>query len=330
MIGAAILGLEGPRLSRDEARLFGAANPLGFILFSRNIETPAQVAALTASLRDAVGRNAPILIDQEGGRVQRLRAPHWREWLPPLDQIAACPDPRAMVLRHRLIAAELHALGIDVNCAPTLDIAGPDTHPFLRNRCLGIDAAGVIRQARAAAEGLLAGGVLPVIKHMPGHGRAVADSHLSLPVVTASRAELAADFAPFAALADLPIGMSAHIRFTALDEAPATQSAAVIGLIRSEIGFDGLLLSDDLSMEALAGGYGTRARAALDAGCDVALYGKGELAHSAAVAEAAGGLTPAAAGRAAAALARRAAPEPLDAAAAAAEFEALLGKGAHV
>lgn len=328
MTGAAILGLQGLRLSPDEARLFCDADPLGFILFARNIDTPDQVRALTAALRDAVGRDAPILIDQEGGRVQRLRAPHWREWAAPLDQVAACPDPRAMWLRHRIMAAELRDLGIDVNCAPTLDVAGPATHPFLHNRCFGTDPATVIAQGRAAADGLLAGGVLPVIKHMPGHGRAVTDSHLALPTVTATRAELTTDFAPFAALADLPLGMSAHIRFTALDDAPATQSPTVIALIRDEIGFDGLLMTDDLSMEALSGGYRDRAAASIAAGCDVALYGKGELPHSAAVAEGAGRLTPTAARRAEAALARRVTPEPVDLAALSAEFGALLHQGA--
>lgn len=328
MTGAAILGLEGLRLTTDEARLFRDADPLGFILFARNIDTPDQVRALTAALRDTLGRDAPILIDQEGGRVQRLRAPHWREWLPPLDQAQACPDPQAMWLRHRIMAAELRDLGIDVNCAPTLDVAGPGTHPFLRNRCFGEDAASVMAQARAAAEGLLAGGVLPVIKHMPGHGRAVTDSHLSLPTVTASRADLDQDFAPFAALADMPMGMSAHIRFTALDDAPATQSPTVIALIRDQIGFDGLLMTDDLSMEALSGDYFQRAAASIAAGCDVALYGKGELPHSAAVAEAAGTLSPDAARRAAAALSRRITPDPIDLPAMCAQFETLMTREA--
>ncbi|MFB2531868.1 glycoside hydrolase family 3 N-terminal domain-containing protein [Paracoccus sp. p3-h83] len=329
MAGAAILGLQALRPTRDEARLFADADPFGFILFARNIDTPDQVRALCADLRDAVGRDAPILIDQEGGRVQRLRAPQWREWLPPLAQVESCADPQAMWLRYRLIAAELRDLGIDTNCAPTLDLAGPDTHPFLRNRCFGSDPATVIAQGRACAEGLLAGGVLPVMKHMPGHGRAVTDSHMSLPTVTANLDALTdADFAPFAALADLPMGMTAHIRFAAIDDAPATQSPTLIGLIRDRIGFDGLLMSDDLSMEALSGTVGQRAAASVAAGCDVALYGKGEFADSVAVANAAGSLSGDALRRADQALAARMDPEPVDLADLAAQFADRMQPGA--
>jgi len=327
--GATILGCLGPTLTAREAAFFRQADPFGFILFARNIESPAQVARLTADLREAVGRDAPVMVDQEGGRVQRLRAPHWHEWLPPLDQMAATrrgAAARAVWLRYRLIADELRAVGIDANCAPTADIACAATHPFLHNRCFGTDAATVTLAARACAEGLLAGGVLPVMKHLPGHGRASADSHLSLPHVDAPRADLlASDFAPFAALADLPMAMTAHIVFTALDpERPATASPPVIALIRRQIGFDGLLMSDDLAMQALSGDFGARASAALAAGCDLVLHCNGEMAEMEPVAAAAGRLTPAAASRAAAALARRREPAAIDSAALHAELLTLV------
>ncbi|WP_126976793.1 beta-N-acetylhexosaminidase [Frigidibacter oleivorans] len=327
--GATIFGLAGPDLSADETAFFREADPWGFILFARNIATPAQVQRLTSSLRAAVGREAPVFVDQEGGRVQRLRPPHWRDWLPPLDQMARTADPeagaRAMWLRHRLIAAELRAAGIDANCAPCCDVAGEATHPFLRNRCFGIDPVTVARAARAAAEGLLAGGVLPVVKHIPGHGRATADSHLSLPRVAAARDELMADIAPFAALADLPMAMTAHVVFDGIDpERPATTSPEAVALIRGEIGFGGLLMTDDLGMQALAGGFADRAGAALAAGCDVILHCSGTMDEMEAVAEAAGRLAPGAAARAAAALARRHPPEPVDIAALEREFSALV------
>jgi beta-N-acetylhexosaminidase len=326
---AAILGCEGAALSRDEAAFFRAADPLGFILFARNVESPAQLRRLTADLRDAVGRDAPVLVDQEGGRVQRLRAPHWREWLPPLDQVArAAPGgmERGIWLRYRLIAAELAAVGIDADCAPTLDIAGPATHPFLKNRCFGTDPGTVARAGRACAEGLKAGGVLPVMKHMPGHGRTVVDSHHDLPQALAPAAELAAtDFAPFRALNDLPIGMTAHIVVPAYDpDNPATQSPAMVRAIRDEIGFQGLLLTDDLTMEALEGGLTQRTARAIAAGCDVALHCNGRRTEMEQVVAAAGQLTRAAAARAAAALSRRALPGPIDADRLMAELEALI------
>lgn len=326
---AAILGTAGTVLTAEEAAFFRDANPLGFILFARNVENPEQLRRLTGELREAVGRDAPVLVDQEGGRVQRLRAPHWREWLPPLDQVAATP-PEAMArgiwLRYRLIAEELRRVGIDADCAPSADIAGADTHPFLRNRCFGTDAATVTRAARAAAEGLLAGGVIPVMKHMPGHGRAVADSHLELPAVTATEADLiATDFAPFAALNDLPAGMTAHIRFTAIDpDRPATASPVVIDLIRRRIGFQGLLLTDDISMQALSGTIPERARAAIAAGCDIVLHCNGTMEEMAGTIAAAGPMTDAALRRAAAALALREMAEPIDTALLEAELEALL------
>lgn len=329
---AAIFGCEGPELAAVERDFFREADPWGFILFARNIDTPEQLARLTDALRGAVGRDAPILIDQEGGRVQRMRAPHWREWLPPLEQAERAGEgaPRSFWLRSRIMAEELRAVGIDTNCAPTCDIAGPLTHPFLQNRCLGQDTASVIANARATAEGLLAGGVLPVVKHIPGHGRAVADSHKDLPVVEAPKADLtASDFAPFKALSDLPLGMTAHIRFTALDDAPATQSAKVIAMIREEIGFGGLLMSDDIGMEALAGGFGTRAAAALAAGCDLVLHCKGDMSAMEEVALAAPVMSDQAIARGEAALDRRQPPESVDMAALDAELEALLSGRAH-
>ncbi|HMO09856.1 MAG TPA: glycoside hydrolase family 3 N-terminal domain-containing protein, partial [Paracoccaceae bacterium] len=214
--GAAILGCAGTALAADEAAFFRDADPFGFILFARNVEGPAQLRRLTGDLREAVGWSAPVFVDQEGGRVQRLGPPHWRRWTPPLvlAQAAGPRAPRAFWLRGRLIAHELRAAGIDGNCVPCLDIARPDTHPFLMNRCLGTDAAQVAANGRAFAGAHLAGGVLPVMKHMPGHGRGRTDSHHALPFTPASLADLTAtDFAPFAALADLPIGMTAHMVF---------------------------------------------------------------------------------------------------------------------
>lgn len=327
--GAAVLAPLGPVLTPDERRFFASVDPWGFILFARNVETPAQLRRLTADLREAVGRDAPVMIDQEGGRVQRMRAPHWREYLPALDQMVQAREPlRAQWLRNRLIAAELRDAGLDVNCAPLADIAEAETHPVLRNRLYGDDPETVIAAARACAEGLLAGGVLPVLKHIPGYGRASVDSHKTLPRVGADRATLERhDFAPFRALADLPIGMTAHIVFFAIDAcAPATASAPVMRVIRDEIGFGGLILTDDLSMEALSGPLAARAAAALAAGCDIVLHCNGEMSQMAEVAEAAGRLTPVAKGRAEAALALRRTPEPVDIGALAQELESLLSK----
>lgn len=326
--GATIFGLEGAELTAAESAFFRAADPFGFILFARNIDTPDQLRRLTASLRDCVGRDAPVFIDQEGGRVQRMRPPHWAEWLPPRDAVrqAGAGAARMMWLRARLIAAELRAVGIDGNCAPCLDIAGADTHPFLRNRCYGDDVATVVAMGRATVDGHLAGGVLPVMKHMPGHGRATADTHLDLPTVTASAAELAAsDFAPFRALADVPLAMTAHIVFAAYDARPATCSPVMMEVIRHQIGFDGLLMTDDLNMEALSGTLAERTSAAMAAGCDIALHCKGVLDQMEAVAEAAGDMGPETLRRAAAALAARNAPDVVDLAALRAEHDALIG-----
>ena len=292
--GAAIFGVAGPVLLEAERDFYKDYDPFGFILFARNVEDPDQLRRLTGDLRAAVGRDAPILVDQEGGRVQRLRAPHWREWAPPLDTVQAAASPedaaRIMRLRFALIAAELRAVGIDADCAPTADVAQPSTHPFLMNRCYGTGPEAVARIARAVADGLLDGGVLPVMKHMPGHGRSVLDTHFELPRVTASRAELTeVDFWPFRVLADLPLAMTGHLVFTAYDaERPATQSPEMIRVIREEIGFKGLLMTDDLNMEALKGTLAERAAASVAAGCDLALHCKGDLGQMQAVAAAAG------------------------------------------
>lgn len=322
-MNATILGgIAGLELTGAERDFFRSANPWGFILFARNIDSPEQVARLTADLRAAVGRDCVITVDQEGGRVQRLRGPHWAEWCPPLEDAAR--GARAIWLRYRLIGAELRALGIDSNCAPTLDVARNETHPFLRDRCFAGDPGAVSALGRACADGLLAAGVLPVMKHLPGHGRAVADSHKDLPRVAAGLDDLGGcDFAPFRALNDLPMGMTAHILFSALSDAPATADPAMIALIRQRIGFDGLLMTDDITMEALPGSHAERAAAAVAAGCDLVLHCNGDIAAMAPVVEAAGSMSPEAHRRATAALAARHAPENADLDALRAEYQAL-------
>ncbi|WP_103333397.1 glycoside hydrolase family 3 N-terminal domain-containing protein [Pseudotabrizicola formosa] len=329
---AAIFGCAGPKLTAQETAFFREADPFGFILFARNVENPVQLRALTAALRDAVGRDAPVLIDQEGGRVQRLRAPHWRDWAPPLETVAGARDPqRAMWVRARIIAHELRGVGVDANCAPCADVAGDATHPFLKNRCYGTDPAMVSAISSVVADGHLAGGVLPVIKHLPGHGRASADTHHDLPTVTASRAELTAtDFVPFKALNHLPMAMTAHVVFSAYDDRPATQSPQMIRVIREDIGFHGLLMTDDLNMQALHGSLAERTAASMAAGCDIALHCKGDLAEMQAVAAACGDQTPAIRARAQRALDARHAPDPVDIAALDAEFRGLMSGDAHV
>lgn len=324
---ATIFGLSGPVLTGAERAFFRDVDPWGFILFARNVESPDQLRALTASLREAVGRNAPVLIDQEGGRVQRLRSPHWREYLPALDQMARASDSmRAHWLRNRLIAAELHDVGIDVNCAPLADLVEAQTHPVLRNRLSGETAPVVIEAARVCASAFVAGGVLPVLKHIPGYGRASVDSHLSLPTVTAPRVDLESrDFAPFKALTDIRMGMTAHIVFSDIDpDAPATTSAPMMRVIREDIGFGGLIMTDDIGMEALSGTPAARAAASIAAGCDIVLHCNGDLSEMPAVAEAAGALTPTAQARALHALAERQPPQPIDIDAAVRELETLL------
>lgn len=331
---AVIFGCRGTTLSLSERDFFRAADPWGFILFARNVENPDQVRDLTRDLREAVGREAPVLIDQEGGRVARMRRPHWREWLPPLEECARIGDAglrqRAMRLRYRIIADELRAVGIDVNCAPVLDLAGPETHKILKNRCYGSDPQEISAIGRAVAEGLLAGGVLPVVKHMPGQGRAPLDTHASLPVVTAERSALEEDFAPFRALRDLPMAMTGHVIFAAIDpDRPATLSPAMFRVMREDIGFGGLVMTDDLSMHALTGPFGARAEAAIGAGCDMILHCNGEAAEMTAVAEATPVLAGASLSRAEAAIAARTDPDGCDPREAWAEFEAMVGGAAN-
>lgn len=306
---ALILGCAGKTLSVEEAAFFRDVRPWGFILFKRNIGTPDEVRALTASLRDCVGSDAaPILIDQEGGRVQRMGPPHWPAY-PAGGRYGRLNGSATAIARlgARLMAHDLAEVGINVDCAPVLDVPAPGSHDIIGDRAYGSTPDRVAEIGRAVAEGLMAGGVLPVMKHVPGHGRAACDSHHGLPVVEATLAALAAqDFRPFQALADLPMAMSAHVVFTAIDpDRPATQSATVIrDVIRGAIGFDGLLMTDDLSMHALTGTFRNRTAAAFAAGIDVGLHCNGAMDEMRAVAEAAPILDGAAARRAAAALAR--------------------------
>ena len=290
---AALFGCAGLTLSDAERRFFTQVNPLGFILFARNVNSPDQVRALVSALRDCVGRaDAPVLIDQEGGRVQRLKPPHWRKAPPgePFAQLALrnmAAAREALRLNFRLIGRELADLGIDVDCAPVLDVPVAGAHDVIGDRAYGSTAAQVSALAGEVMEGLLDEGVLPVIKHIPGHGRATVDSHLDLPVVEASLAELEAqDFPPFHHLRHAPWAMTAHVVYTALDAtAPATTSAKVISqVIRGAIGFDGVLISDDLSMKALGGSFESRTTGSLDAGCDVVLHCNGDMAEMQAIA----------------------------------------------
>jgi beta-N-acetylhexosaminidase len=286
MTRACILGCSGTSLTADERELFTATQPFGFILFARNIDDPDQVRALVRDLRTNVGRaDAPVLIDQEGGRVQRLKPPHWSD-LPPAalyGEIYARDRARgenATRLGAQLIAAELTSLGINVDCVPVADLRHPDGHDIIGDRAYGSEPLTVAELAGAAAEGLIEGGVLPVVKHIPGHGRARADSHEELPVVATPLNELdRTDFEPFRRLAGLPVAMTAHVVYSAIDPArPATVSPIVVSeIIRCRIGFGGLLLTDDLSMKALQGALGDRAEAAFAAGCDIALHCNGRL-----------------------------------------------------
>jgi len=328
---AAIYGCSGPVLTEAERDFFAEVRPWGFILFRRNVDTPDQVRRLTADLRDSVGWDAPVLVDQEGGRVQRLGPPHWAKYPPGEAYLKATNDiltARELArLGGRLMAHDLKSVGINVDCAPVLDVPVPGAHDIIGDRAYAHDPALVAQLGRATAEGLLAGGVLPVIKHMPGHGRAFADTHKELPTVHADLDTLDAwDFAPFKAMSDMPIGMTAHIVFTAIDrKRPATQSKRAIRLIREHLGFGGLLLSDDLVMNALKGTLTERAERSLKAGCDLVIHWNGDLAEMRQVAEGVGKLRGAAARRAEAALARIVhTPEPLDVVEARDRFDAML------
>ena len=288
---AFISGCQGLRLGEEERAFLRDADPWGLILFKRNVESREQLRALTSEFRALVGRDAPVLIDQEGGRVQRLAPPLWPAY-PAAARFDAELDPQraeaAARLTMRLIAHDLREVGINVDCAPVLDVADEATHAVIGTRAYGRDPARVAILARAAMAGLLVGGVAPVIKHIPGHGRARADSHLELPVVEATLTELERDFSAFRVLKDAPAAMTAHVVYTAIDrERPATTSAKVLSeIVRGDIGFDGLLISDDLSMKALGGPFEARTRAVFAAGCDIALHCNGDLVEGRPVAEA--------------------------------------------
>jgi beta-N-acetylhexosaminidase len=319
---AFIAGCSGLELTRAEAAFFKAERPWGFILFKRNVETPDQVRRLVDAFRACVDRtDAPVLIDQEGGRVQRLGPPHWPKY-PPGRAYGMLKGHDPLVRREmtrlgaRLIAHDLHALGINVDCVPVLDIPVAGAHDVIGDRAYGDTPAQVAYLGRAAAEGLIAGGVLPIVKHIPGHGRAGADSHLALPVVDTDRTTLSrTDFLPFRHLADMPMAMTAHVVYSAIDpKRPATTSRTLMqDVIRGEIGYDGLVMSDDLSMKALAGDFASRTRQSLRAGCDVVLHCNGDLAEMQAIASATPELKGQARRRAEAALKRIAhLPEPFD------------------
>jgi beta-N-acetylhexosaminidase len=332
---AFITGILGPRLAPAEREFIAATRPWGFILFRRNIEDPAQVTSLIEQLRGAVGdADAPVLIDQEGGRVQRLRPPHWPLYPSgaTFGQLYARDSALGVAaarLSARLIADDLLRLGVTVDCLPLADVPIAGADDVIGDRAYGTDVTTVVAIARAITEGLQEGGILPVLKHIPGHGRATADSHESLPVVDTPRKELeTVDFAAFRPLADLPMAMTAHVVFSAIDPAhPATTSATMIEqVIRAFIGFQGLLMSDDVSMNALAGSIAARTRAIFAAGCDVVLYCNGKLEEMRDVASETPELSGKALERARAALAARKAPCPFDRAGAQAELDALVAR----
>jgi beta-N-acetylhexosaminidase len=330
---AFITGVSGPELSAAERAFIRKEGPWGFILFKRNIETPSQVSALVREMRDAVENpDAPVLIDQEGGRVQRFGPPHWPIYPPgalfgTLYDIDPALGLSAARLSARLIAADLTDSGVTVDCLPLADVPVPGADAVIGNRAYGTEPRKVAAIARAVAEGLEQGGILPVLKHIPGHGRATADTHFRLPEVDTPRMELERiDFAAFQALADLPMAMTAHVVFSALDPAhPATTSATIIEqVIRGLIGFQGLLMSDDVSMNALSGSIAERARAIVGAGCDLVLHCNGKLAEMREVARHTPELSGMALERANRALASRKPPQALDRLKARAELDALV------
>jgi len=334
MRSRAIYGCAGTVLSAVERDFFRDVLPWGFILFARNISDPPQVLALVEQLRDTVSdRQAPVLIDQEGGRVARLKPPHWAEH-PPAARFGAlyADNPQAAreatYLNARLIAHDLAGLGINVDCLPVLDVPAAGAHDIIGDRAFATDPATIIALGKAQIEGLLDGGVLPVMKHIPGHGRAGADSHLALPRVAAKAEELSAsDFVTFRSLDQCPIAMTAHVVYDSIDpQRPATTSPKVIrDVIRGEIGFNGLLMSDDLSMKALDGPLSVRARAALFAGCDLVLHCNGDMDEMRDVASEVKALEGQALKRSEQALVHLSAPSAFDPIAAQARLAALLG-----
>jgi beta-N-acetylhexosaminidase len=332
---AFITGVSGTELDATERAFVRAERPWGFILFKRNIDTPAQVIRLIQELRESLGDpDAPVLIDQEGGRVQRFGPPHWPVYPPgatfgALYDIDSALGLKAARLSARLIAADLIELGVTVDCLPLADVPVTGADAVIGNRAYGTEPAKVAAIARAVTEGLEQGGILPVLKHIPGHGRATADTHFRLPEVDTSKAELErTDFAAFQPLADLPMAMTAHVVFSALDPAqPATTSATIIRqVIRGVIGFQGLLMSDDVSMNALAGSIAERTRAIFTAGCDMVLHCNGKLDEMREVAAQTPELSGRALERARRALASRKAPQPFDRPAARAELDALIAR----
>jgi beta-N-acetylhexosaminidase len=332
---AFITGVSGLEFTAEEREFIRSMRPWGFILFKRNIETPTQVITLVRELRAAIGNpDAPVLIDQEGGRVQRLGPPHWPVY-PPGAVFAALYDIdpalglSAARLSARLIAADLTEVGVTVDCLPLADVPVPGADAVIGNRAYGTEPVKVAAIARAVTEGLEQGGILPVLKHIPGHGRATADTHFRLPQVDTPEAELErTDFAAFQPLADLPIAMTAHVVFSALDPAhPATTSATIIEqVIRGVIGFQGLLMSDDVSMNALAGSIAERTRSIFAAGCDMVLHCNGKLDEMREVAAETPELAGLALERARRALASRKAPQAFDRVAARAELDALIDR----
>jgi beta-N-acetylhexosaminidase len=336
---AFITGVSGTELGAAERAFIAEARPWGFILFKRNVETPEQVASLVSGLRDAAGRaDTPILIDQEGGRVQRLGPPHWPAYpagavFGALYDIERALGLKAAHLSARLIAADLAALGLTVDCLPLADVPVAGADAVIGNRAYGTEPSKVAAIARAVTDGLEQGGILPVLKHIPGHGRATADTHFKLPVVDTPRKELErTDFAAFQPLADLPMAMTAHVVFSALDPAqPATTSATMVDqVIRGVIGFQGLLMSDDVSMNALAGSLAERTRAIFAAGCDIVLHCNGKLDEMRDVASETPELSGKALERARKALSSRKAPKPFDRVAARAELDALIDRAGIV
>jgi beta-N-acetylhexosaminidase len=332
---AFITGVSGLELTAEERAFLRAERPWGFILFKRNIDNPAQVARLVEEMRGTTGDlDAPILIDQEGGRVQRLGPPHWSLYPPgavfsTLYDIDPKAGLRAAWLSSRLIAADLVDLGITVDCLPLADVPVEGADAVIGNRAYGTEPGKVAIIARAVTEGLSQGGILPVLKHIPGHGRATADTHFKLPIVDSSRNELeASDFEAFRPLADLPMAMTAHVVFSALDATqPATTSATIIEqVIRGSIGFQGLLMSDDVSMNALAGSIAERTRAIVSAGCDMVLHCNGKLDEMRDVVSETPVLVGKALERAKAAVAARRQPQPFDRAAGRAELDALIAR----
>ena len=329
---AFICGCSGRALTAEELSFLRESDPWGLILFKRNVGDRDQLRMLIQSFRECVGRaDAPVLIDQEGGRVQRMGPPHWRAYPAAADIEADLPPSDAETaarLVARLIADDLSEVGVTVDCAPVLDVAEAETHAVIGSRAYSHRSGRVAVMGAAFATGLLAGGVLPVIKHMPGHGRARSDSHHELPVVQATREELKRDFAPFAALKGLPMAMTAHVVYSALDrERPATASPTVIhDIMRGEIGYDGLIMSDDVSMRALRGSYEERARAIFDAGLDLVLHCNGDLDEARAVASAAPDLSGESLRRAEAALATRRPPQAFDRQETEAKFAAIMAR----